>query len=113
MAFIQLISIACLCVLYAQSAVIEDRIVGGANASPGEAPYHVSLQIKKEHMCGGSILHKYWVLTAASCVRGYIQLRKEISSIWHFYVSMFLLLQNKIWHVQNSGRNSQLDCRRH
>lgn len=47
----------------------EERIVGGQNASFGQFPYHVSLQRNGTHQCGGSILNKYYVLTAAHCIR--------------------------------------------
>lgn len=69
MAYIQLVTIVCLCVLSAQSALVEERIVGGTDASPGEASYQVSLQINQKHSCGGSILSNDWILTAAHCVK--------------------------------------------
>ncbi|XP_018367822.1 PREDICTED: chymotrypsin-2-like, partial [Trachymyrmex cornetzi] len=44
-------------------------IVGGRRAYPGEIPYQVSLQIGNNfHLCGGVIIDKYYVLTAAHCV---------------------------------------------
>lgn len=44
------------------------RIVGGADATPGQFPYQVSLRIKDSHTCGGSIIDNQWILTAAHCV---------------------------------------------
>uniref|UniRef100_A0A8C9RG63 Peptidase S1 domain-containing protein n=1 Tax=Scleropages formosus TaxID=113540 RepID=A0A8C9RG63_SCLFO len=44
---------------------IEGRIVGGNVPAPHFIKYIVSLQsIKGQHFCGGSLINKYWVLTA-------------------------------------------------
>ncbi|XP_066591615.1 ovochymase-1-like [Prorops nasuta] len=46
------------------------RIVNGQSAKEGEFPYQVSLQYTNinSHFCGGSIINKNYVLTAAHCV---------------------------------------------
>nr|XP_025036211.1 serine protease 55-like isoform X2 [Pelodiscus sinensis] len=43
------------------------RIIGGHKSHPGEWPWIVSLQIQGQHFCGGSIIHYWWVLSAAHC----------------------------------------------
>ncbi len=47
-----------------------NRIIGGVAVNAGELPYMVSLQKGTRHFCGGSLIAKNWVLTAAHCVRG-------------------------------------------
>ena len=50
------------------------RIVGGEEAADGEFPWQVSLRqiagVGATHFCGGSVIDKDWVLTAAHCCAG-------------------------------------------
>uniref|UniRef100_A0A8C3UFI3 Transmembrane serine protease 4 n=1 Tax=Catharus ustulatus TaxID=91951 RepID=A0A8C3UFI3_CATUS len=41
------------------------RVLGGSPAAIEAWPWQVSLQYRKEHICGGSIIGPGWVLTAA------------------------------------------------
>lgn len=46
-----------------------NRIVGGTTVtSKGVWPWQVSLHYSGRHLCGGSIITPYWILTAAHCV---------------------------------------------
>lgn len=52
-----------------QVMVREPRVVGGNSTYEGEFPWAVSIQRHGNHHCGGVIVGRRWVLTAAHCVR--------------------------------------------
>nr|AAO21124.1 elastase B [Danio rerio] len=51
---------------------IVTRVVGGVDVRPNSWPWQISLQYKSGsnwyHTCGGSLIDKQWVLTAAHCI---------------------------------------------
>nr|AAB66650.1 serine proteinase [Herdmania momus] len=57
------------------------HIVGGTTVTHGSIPWQVSLRLKRElrHFCGGSILNRNWILTAAHCIRKPQQPKKYLA----------------------------------
>ncbi|CAG2059159.1 unnamed protein product, partial [Timema podura] len=47
---------------------IHPRIYYGEDASPGEFPSIVSLQVENMHSCGATIFNSEWIISAAHCV---------------------------------------------
>ncbi|XP_032671107.1 serine protease 53-like [Odontomachus brunneus] len=68
---IEIMKLAILLVVGVIAKVYGDEpepIVGGYVASPGQFPYQVSIREADYHICGGSIIDKRHVLTAAHCI---------------------------------------------
>ena len=59
-------------------------IIGGEHASAGDYPWMVSLVRRDEssnflgRFCGGTVIHPYWVLTAAHCVEDKVALDLDV-----------------------------------
>jgi len=55
--------------VYAESEKpINERIIGGSEVSISDFPWQVSLNNERGHFCGGSIIDRWRILTAAHCV---------------------------------------------
>ncbi|KAG7486041.1 transmembrane protease serine 6 [Solea senegalensis] len=63
------------------------RIVGGTNATEGEWPWQVSLQVRGAHVCGGALITSQWVVSAAHCFHG----DRLQRSVWTVHLGKHLL----------------------
>ncbi|XP_072325069.1 trypsin-like [Scyliorhinus torazame] len=59
---------------FAAAAPSDDKIVGGYQCTKHSVPWIVSLNVGW-HMCGGSLIHPNWVVSAAHCYKSRIQVR--------------------------------------
>ncbi|XP_059388917.1 testisin-like [Carassius carassius] len=49
-------------------APLNTRVVGGTDAPVGNWPWQVSVHYNSRHICGGTLIHSQWVMTAAHCI---------------------------------------------
>jgi hypothetical protein len=56
-----------------------NAVIGGGVASLAEYPWQAQISYKGKHHCGGTLLSRTWVLTAAHCVAGPDQLRQDFT----------------------------------
>ena len=81
-------------------AADDDRVINGWESGIDQAPWEVSLQNKGRinHFCGGTIIDKYWVLTAAHCVNGrnwrYIRITMGHQKLSKAYYHRYTQLSN-------------------
>ncbi len=82
------------------------RIIGGQDTLVGKWPWMVSihLSVDKSSFCGGSLIHPYWVLTAAHCVEG-LQLTDPPLKAEEMFVVIGLHQQS---HLEEEGEQRQI-----
>lgn len=68
--------------LYDQISESEGRIVNGRFARPAQFPHQVSIRILgSHHVCGGSILNRLFILTAAQCTQGHLSIPANVTVV--------------------------------
>ena len=76
----------------------EESIVGGTSASAGEFPFIASMQVGGRHICGGTIINRNTIVTAAHCsepgvIGSVSNLRVRVGSLVSFAPLMLLHMQ--------------------
>uniref|UniRef100_A0A8C5QN71 Peptidase S1 domain-containing protein n=1 Tax=Leptobrachium leishanense TaxID=445787 RepID=A0A8C5QN71_9ANUR len=73
-------------------------IIGGHEAKPHSRPYMASVQNRNGHVCGGAVINRKWVLTAAHCMLPIASLRVVLGahkfSAPDKYVKVFSVLKS-------------------
>ncbi|KAK0137421.1 Transmembrane protease serine 13 [Merluccius polli] len=63
------------------------RIIGGTAAKKGQNPWQVSLHFRGSHTCGGVLISRDFVVTAAHCFPG-SQASSLVLNNWHVYAGV-------------------------
>lgn len=53
------------------------RVINGVDAKRGSWPWQILIRFMGQPHCGGSIISPFWIVTAAHCVSGKEDLKKE------------------------------------
>lgn len=86
------------------------RIVGGEKTTIDRYPYQVSLQIKNQHFCGGSVISAEWIVTAAHCVNGmYLPIFVKLGLSNLKEIGTVIPVKSIIVHEKYNRRNSDFD----
>merc|ERR1712002_818159 len=67
----------------------DGRIIGGEEAPAHEFPWQISLRNLGSHICGGSIINKNQVITAAHCVEGALPILDSVVAGAHHRILEF------------------------
>ncbi|XP_019610579.1 serine protease 38 [Rhinolophus sinicus] len=73
---------------------VQGKIIGGMDAPEKKWPWQVSVHYSGFHICGGSIIHEYWILSAAHCFS-----RNMDSAVFDMYVGLV--------NLKVAGRHTQ------
>lgn len=79
------------------------RVMGGVDASEGEWPWQVSLQVLGRHVCGGTLISSQWVVSAAHC---FYDDRLYNPSLWTAYLGKIWL--NRTSETEEAIRVSEI-----
>ncbi|XP_068801291.1 ovochymase-2 isoform X2 [Struthio camelus] len=97
-----------------QPRFLFSRIVGGEEAVPYSWPWQVSVQISDEHICGGAVLAKEWIVTAAHCFNS----KEQYRDLWTVVTGLHDLAEQeyrqkrtiKQFIIHPSFNKTTMDC---
>ncbi|XP_013813325.1 ovochymase-2 [Apteryx mantelli] len=97
-----------------QPRFLFSRIIGGEEAVPYSWPWQVSVQISDEHICGGAVLAKEWVVTAAHCFNS----KEQYRDLWTVVTGLHDLAEQeyrqkrtvKQFIIHPSFNKTTMDC---
>uniref|UniRef100_A0A3Q3WUK0 trypsin n=1 Tax=Mola mola TaxID=94237 RepID=A0A3Q3WUK0_MOLML len=91
-------------------SLLTERIVGGYAPVPHSIRYIVSIQTtERQHVCGGSLINKYWVITAAHCNIGMMIVAGDYSLTIYEGTEQEILPQHLVPHPEYNKTTNNND----
>ncbi|XP_018403821.1 PREDICTED: chymotrypsin-1-like [Cyphomyrmex costatus] len=107
--FVLIVALQLAAAIHGFPGVPSNHIVGGNDAPVGKFPYQISLRIFEHHTCGGSIINRHTILTAAHCVRGYGSDPKALKSLTVHAGTNLLNENGTVYKVKQVIRHENFD----
>ncbi|XP_067206595.1 chymotrypsin-1-like [Linepithema humile] len=105
--FLNFFVITLISIIHGLPVDTHEYIIGGTDAPIGKYPHHVALKYQGGFVCGGSIISKRYVLTAAHCIKSVPDPKKiEVHA-----GTVYLNETGDIYHTENVVWHSAYDSR--
>jgi len=86
-----------------------DKLVNGIPTTIEEYPHSISIRVDNNHFCGGTIIDKFYVLTAGHCVAPLLQNTRPRQSLFIVSGTTYLSTGGQIHRVEKLWVHERYD----